>query len=230
MPTLTRKLHMFGIAALAVVILAACGGTTPANTQPAAGAATSAAPAATSAPAPTAATLPTAAATSAASDSSAAATVAPAATSAASDSSAATAPAATSVAPEATAVTAPAKLNLNTVTEDQLMSTIPSFSSRMVHEFMEYRPYISIQQFRKEIGKYVDADQVAMYEQYVFVPVDVDQADAATLQQLPGVDAAIADQLIIGRPYGSSQAFLSKLAGLVSAADAQQAAAYLAAA
>jgi radical SAM superfamily enzyme with C-terminal helix-hairpin-helix motif len=119
---------------------------------------------------------------------------------------------------------------LNTVTEDQLMSTIPGFSGRMVREFMEYRPYISIQQFRKEIGKYVDADQVAMYEQYVFVPIDVDQADAATLQQLPGVDAAIADQLIAGRPYGSSQAFLAKLAGLVPAADAQQAAAYLAAA
>jgi radical SAM superfamily enzyme with C-terminal helix-hairpin-helix motif len=100
----------------------------------------------------------------------------------------------------------------------------------MVREFMEYRPYISIQQFRKEIGKYVDANQVAAYEQYVYVPVDVDQADAATLQQLPGVDAAIADQLIAGRPYGSSQAFLTKLAGLVSAADAQQAAAYLAAA
>jgi radical SAM superfamily enzyme with C-terminal helix-hairpin-helix motif len=116
------------------------------------------------------------------------------------------------------------------VTEDQLMSTIPGFSARMVREFMEYRPYISIQQFRKEIGKYVDAEQVTAYEQYIYVPVDVDQADAATLQQLPGVDAAIADQLIAGRPYGSGQAFLTKLTGLVSAADAQQAAAYLAAA
>jgi radical SAM superfamily enzyme with C-terminal helix-hairpin-helix motif len=114
------------------------------------------------------------------------------------------------------------------VTEDQLMSTIPGFSSRMVREFMEYRPYISIQQFRKEIGKYVDANQVAVYEQYVYVPIDVDQADAATLQQLPGVDAAFADQLIAGRPYGSGQAFLTKLGSLVPAADAQQAAAYLA--
>jgi len=137
--------------------------------------------------------------------------------------------AATNAAPAATS-TSTAKLNLNSVTEDQLMSTIPGFSSRMVREFMEYRPYISIQQFRKEIGKYVDANQVATYEQYVYVPIDVDQADAATLQQLPGVDAAIADQLIAGRPYGSSQAFLTKLAGLVSAANAQQAAAYLAAA
>ena len=132
--------------------------------------------------------------------------------------------------PGATAATATAKLNLNTVTEDQLVSTIPNFSTRMVREFMEYRPYISIQQFRKEIGKYVSAEQVSTYEQYVYVPIDVDQTDTATLQQLPGVDATIAEQLIAGRPYGSSQAFLAKLAGLVSAADAQQAAAYLASA
>jgi len=108
------------------------------------------------------------------------------------------------------------------------MATIPNFSGRMVREFFEYRPYVSIQQFRKEIGKYVDAQQVAAYEQYVYVPVDVNQADAATLQQLPGVDATIADALIAGRPYASSQAFLEKLAGSISAADAQQAAAYLA--
>jgi DNA uptake protein ComE-like DNA-binding protein len=143
--------------------------------------------------------------------------------------------AATSAAPATAGTSAPdapsaaaARLNLNTVTEDQLMSTIPNFSQRMVREFMEYRPYISVQQFRKEIGKYVSADQVADYEQYVYVPVDVDQADAATLQQLPGVDATIADQLIAGRPYGSNQAFLTKLATLVSATQAKQAEAYLA--
>jgi DNA uptake protein ComE-like DNA-binding protein len=129
-----------------------------------------------------------------------------------------------------TATTTTAKLNLNEVTEDQLMSTIPNFSSRMVREFMEYRPYISIQQFRKEIGKYVSAEQVAAYEQFVYVPIDVDQADAATLQQLPGVDATIADQLIAGRPYGSTQAFLAKLAGFVSDSQMQQATAYLASA
>jgi DNA uptake protein ComE-like DNA-binding protein len=222
MPGLIRKLQMFGIAALTAAALAACGGgTTPISTQPSASAATSAAPAATAAPV-TAATSAAPAATGATG-----ATAAPAATAATG-----AAPNATAVTnqPDATAATAAAKLNLNTVTEDQLMSTIPGFSARMVREFMEYRPYISIQQFRKEIGKYVDADQVATYEQYVYVPIDVDQADAATLQQLPGVDAGIADQLIAGRPYGSSQAFLAKLTGLVSATDAQQALAYLAAA
>src|SRR6185436_9968215 len=103
------------------------------------------------------------------------------------------------------------------------------FSARMVREFFEYRPYISILQFRKEIGKYVSAEQVAAYEQYVYVPIDVDQADTATLQQLPGVDAAIADALIAGRPYSSNQAFLAKLGGYVASANVKLAEAYLAA-
>lgn len=111
------------------------------------------------------------------------------------------------------------KLNLNTLTEDQLMSTIPNFSSRMVREFFEYRPYDSIQQFRREIGKYVDDAQVAEYEQYVFVPVDPNNADADTLKQIPGVDDALASSLTAGRPYASNQAFLDALG---KSLDAQQ--------
>ena len=37
----------------------------------------------------------------------------------------------------------------------------------MVHEFEEYRPYASMDQFRREIGKYVDEDEVARLERYV---------------------------------------------------------------
>jgi radical SAM superfamily enzyme with C-terminal helix-hairpin-helix motif len=97
----------------------------------------------------------------------------------------------------------------------------------MVREFAEYRPYTSILQFRKEIGKYVDEAQVASYEQYVYVPVDVNQADAATVQQIPGIDAAIADALIAARPYASNQAFLDKLSSSVSPAQLADAATYL---
>lgn len=103
------------------------------------------------------------------------------------------------------------KLNLNNLTEDDLMTTIPDFSSRMVREFFEYRPYISIQQFRLEIGKYVDEAQVADYEQYVYVPVDPNESDADTLMQLPGVDQALAETLIAARPYASVDAFLEAL-------------------
>ena len=132
----------------------------------------------------------------------------------------------TDTASSADPTTALVKLNLNTATGDEFL-TVPNVGDRMVHEFMEYRPYTSIQQFRREIGKYVDDAQVASYEQYVFVPVSPNNADAETLQQLPGVDGAIADQLIAARPYASSAAFLTKLGELVSTERATSAAAML---
>jgi DNA uptake protein ComE-like DNA-binding protein len=125
------------------------------------------------------------------------------------------------------AVPAAAKLNLNTATREQFL-TVPNVGDRMVREFMEYRPYRSIEQFRREIGKYVSQDQVAAYEQYVFVPVDPNQADAATLRQLPGVDANVASQLVAARPYASAEAFLTSLRQFVSADEAATARAYLA--
>ena len=139
---------------------------------------------------------------------------------------AAQAPAATQ-APAAAQAATNTKLNLNTVTQDQLLSTIPNMGSRMVREFFEYRPYTSIQQFRKEIGKYVDAAQVTSYEQYVYVPISVDNADVATIQQIPGIDAATADALIAARPYNSNTAFLAKIAELAPGVDQGLAGSYL---
>jgi DNA uptake protein ComE-like DNA-binding protein len=111
---------------------------------------------------------------------------------------------------------AKSKLNLNTATSQEFLAGIPGMGNRMVHEFEEYRPYKSIQQFRREIGKYVDQAQVAEYEKYVYVPVAENESDAATLQQIPGLDASEAAQLVAGRPYPSRQAFLEKLAAMVS--------------
>ena len=118
------------------------------------------------------------------------------------------------------------KFNLNTVTPEQIKSA-PNTGDRMVREFQEYRPYTTIVQFRKEIGKYVDTAQVAEYEKYFYVPVVPNDADAATLQQLPGVDAAIAEKLIAARPYASKDAFLAKLGELTSTEQATAAAAYV---
>ena len=120
-------------------------------------------------------------------------------------------------------------LNLNTVTGDELLSTIPDFSSRMVREFQEYRPYVSIQEFEREIGKYVSEDQVTAWEAYVYVPVAYNDSDAATLQQIPGVDEALAQTLVDGRPYADQQAFLDALAASLTADQVAQAACYLAA-
>jgi DNA uptake protein ComE-like DNA-binding protein len=120
-----------------------------------------------------------------------------------------------------------AKLNVNSASQAELLSTIPGMGNKMVHEFEEYRPYRSIQQFRKEIGKYVGQDQIAEYEKYIFVPVDENQSDAATLQQIPGLTAGEAQELIAGRPYASRDAFLAKLGEKVSADEMAIARTYL---
>jgi DNA uptake protein ComE-like DNA-binding protein len=59
-------------------------------------------------------------------------------------------------------------INLNTATDEEIMS-IPGMGRRMLHEFKEYRPYASMVQFRKEIGKYVNEKEVARFERYVLI-------------------------------------------------------------
>jgi DNA uptake protein ComE-like DNA-binding protein len=57
-------------------------------------------------------------------------------------------------------------INLNTATDAEIL-TIPGMGQRMLHEFKEYRPYKSMEQFRREIGKYVSKQEVARLERYV---------------------------------------------------------------
>jgi DNA uptake protein ComE-like DNA-binding protein len=58
------------------------------------------------------------------------------------------------------------RINLNTASDEEIMK-IPGMGKRMLHEFKEYRPYKSIEVFRREIGKYVSKDEVARFEKYV---------------------------------------------------------------
>jgi len=119
------------------------------------------------------------------------------------------------------------KVNLNTATGDDFLAAIPGLGNRMLREFMEYRPYVSIQQFRQEIGKYVDDAQVAEYEKYIYVPIAINDSDSATLQQIPGLDASEAETLISGRPFASTDDFLTKLSEYISADELEIANMYL---
>ena len=119
------------------------------------------------------------------------------------------------------------KINLNDMTREELTDTIPNFGRRMVREFFEYQPYISIQQFRREIGKYVNDEQVAFYEQFIYVPVDINESDAATLMQIEGVTEEIAEELLAVRPYESNDAFLEKLTELLPELNQEVAASFL---
>jgi DNA uptake protein ComE-like DNA-binding protein len=59
-------------------------------------------------------------------------------------------------------------LDLNTASDADFL-LIPNLGNRMLREFKEYRPYKAMDQFRREIGKYVSKDEVARLERYVVI-------------------------------------------------------------
>ncbi len=91
-------------------------------------------------------------------------------------------------------------LNLNTTNEKDF-KMIPGVGNRMAHEFEEYRPYKSIQQFKREIGKYVDEIEVSRYLSYVFVPIELNTSSEDNIKDLPGVGNKMAHEFVEYRPY-----------------------------
>ncbi len=59
-------------------------------------------------------------------------------------------------------------ISLNTATDADIL-TIPGVGKRMLHEFKEYRPWKTMAQFDKEIGKYVDQKEVKRLARYVVI-------------------------------------------------------------
>ncbi len=59
-------------------------------------------------------------------------------------------------------------IDLNSASAEEIL-LIPGVGDRMLHEFEEYRPYTSMAEFRREIGKYVDDDELERMAQYVEV-------------------------------------------------------------
>ncbi len=57
-------------------------------------------------------------------------------------------------------------INLNSASEEEIR-LVPGMTDKMVHEFEEYRPYADMGVFDREIGKYVDEQEVARFRQYV---------------------------------------------------------------
>ena len=109
-------------------------------------------------------------------------------------------------------------MNLNTTPEDQF-KIIPGVGDRMAHEFEEYRPYVNLAQFRKEIGKYVDEEEVARLEQYIFVPVELNSASEEDILALPGVGDRMAHEFDEYRPYESMDQFRKEIGKYVDEAE-----------
>ena len=97
-------------------------------------------------------------------------------------------------------------INLNTASEADIM-LIPGMTGRMTHEFEEYRPYSSLDQFRREIGKYVDDDEVARLEKYVFVPMNLNTASEESFETIPGMTSKMVHEFEEYRPYTSMEQF-----------------------
>jgi len=110
-------------------------------------------------------------------------------------------------------------INLNTASREEIM-LIPGMGNRMVREFLEYRPYTAIAQFRKEIGKYVDDKEVARLEQYVFVPINLNTASDDTLSSIPGASPQLIRTVKDSRPYKDMEQFRREIAKSVSAKEA----------
>lgn len=106
-------------------------------------------------------------------------------------------------------------LNLNTASDQEILM-IPGLGKRMLHEFLEYRPYKTLGQFRKEIGKYVDAKEVARLEQYVFVPINLNTASDADILTIPGLGQRLLHEFKEYRPYKSIEQFRKEIGKYVS--------------
>ena len=91
-------------------------------------------------------------------------------------------------------------IHLNEASLESILS-IPGVGERMAHEFEEYRPYKALAQFRREIGKYVDDEEVARLEQYVFVPINLNTASPEDFRTIPGVGDRLVGEFMEYRPY-----------------------------
>jgi DNA uptake protein ComE-like DNA-binding protein len=106
-------------------------------------------------------------------------------------------------------------INLNTATRPEIM-LVPGMGARMVREFEEYRPYKALAQFDREIGKYVSKDEVARFQQYVFIPLDLNTASDADLLTIPGLGQRMLREFKEYRPYQNIEQFRREIGKYVS--------------
>jgi len=97
-------------------------------------------------------------------------------------------------------------INLNTATAPEIL-LIPRIARRMTHEFEEYRPWISMAQFDKEIGKYVDAAEVTRLKQYVFIPIDLNNATDDQFKTIPNLAGNMLHEFKEYRPWKTKAQF-----------------------
>ena len=117
-------------------------------------------------------------------------------------------------------------VNLNTATAEEIM-LIPGAGKRMAREFAEYRPWKSWAQFQKEIGKYVNQQEVARLAQYAFIPVNINTASDADIQTIPGVGTRMLHEFKEYRPWKSIEHFHKEIRKYVDDKEVRRLARYV---
>ncbi len=117
-------------------------------------------------------------------------------------------------------------VNLNSGTAEEIM-LIPGAGKRMAHEFEEYRPWRNWAQFQKEIGKYVNQQEVARLAQYTFIPVNINSASDADIQTIPGVGARMLHEFKEYRPWKSIEHFHKEIGKYVDDKEVRRLARYV---
>jgi DNA uptake protein ComE-like DNA-binding protein len=109
-------------------------------------------------------------------------------------------------------------IDLNSATREEIQ-LVPGMGPRMTREFLEYRPYNSLAVFRREMGKYVNAEEVARLEQYVFVPMDPTTASDEDLNTIPGFGPRMLREFKEYRPWTSAEQFRREIGKYVNAKE-----------
>lgn len=102
------------------------------------------------------------------------------------------------------------QINLNTASEEEILM-IPGTGKRMLREFLEYRPYKTLAQFHKQIGKYVDNKELARLEQYIFVPINLNTASDEDILSIPGAGKRMVREFKEYRPYTNIEKFRKEI-------------------
>ena len=109
-------------------------------------------------------------------------------------------------------------IDLNSAPREEI-ALIPGMGPRMIREFLEYRPYKDMAVFRREIGKYVNAEEVARLEQYTFVPLDINAASDDDLMTIPGLGPRMLREFKEYRPYRNVEQFRREIGKYVDAKE-----------
>lgn len=109
-------------------------------------------------------------------------------------------------------------VNLNLSPREEIV-LIPGAGPRMAHEFDEYKPYRGFAQFRREIGKYVNEQEVARLEQYTFIPIDLNTASDQDILSIPGVGQRMLHEFKEYRPYENIEKFRREIGKYVNAKE-----------